>query len=164
MSSRRIYSIDALRGGVMISMALDHVRDFFHRAAMTSSPTDLRVTTPALFFTRWITHLCAPTFMLTAGLGAFLWWHSSGKTKKQLSVFLLTRGVWLVLLELTVMQLAYNFDNSSAYPVFLLVLWVLGLCMIGMAALVWLPPAWLLAVCVAAIALHNLTDVVSAAQ
>ena len=80
-SSGRIRSIDALRGGIMIVMALDHVRDFFHRSAMTSSPTDLAVTTPMLFFTRWITHLCAPAFMLTAGLGAFLWWHSSGRRK-----------------------------------------------------------------------------------
>jgi uncharacterized membrane protein len=164
MPGRRIYSIDALRGGIMVIMALDHVRDFFHRAAMTSSPTDLAVTTPALFFTRWITHMCAPVFMVTAGLGAFLWWQSSGKTKGQLSVFLLTRGLWLVLLELTVMQLAYNFDISASYPVFLLVLWVLGLCMIGLAALVWLPSRWLLAVCVATIALHNLADGISAAQ
>lgn len=148
----------------MIIMALDHIRDFFHRAAMTSSPTDLAVTTPVLFFTRWITHLCAPAFMLTAGLGAFLWWHSSGKTKGQLSVFLLTRGVWLAFLELTVMRLAYNFEFSAANPVFLIVLWVLGLCMIGMAALAWLPSTWLLTLCVATIALHNLADGVRPAE
>ena len=164
MSGRRIYSIDALRGLIMIIMALDHVRDFFHRAAMASSPTDLAVTTPALFLTRWITHFCAPVFMLTAGLGAFLWWQSSGRTQSQLSIFLLTRGLWLMVLELTVMQLAYNFDVSASYPVFLLVLWVLGLCMIGLAAMVWRPAGWLLAVCVATIALHNLADGISAAQ
>ena len=145
-------------------MALDHVRDFFHRGAMSSSPTDLTVTTPALFFTRWITHFCAPAFMFTAGLGAFLWFHSSGKTKRQLSVFLVARGAWLVVLELTVMQLAYDFEISASNPIFLLVLWVLGPCMIGLAALVWLPPAWILSLCVATIVLHNLADGVPRAQ
>jgi uncharacterized membrane protein len=72
--SRRLESIDALRGAVMVIMALDHGRDFLHRGAMSASPTDLATTTPVLFLTRWITHLCAPAFMLTAGLGAYLWW------------------------------------------------------------------------------------------
>ena len=80
MADRRITSIDALRGAIMVVMALDHVRDFFHRGAMSSSPTDLAVTTPALFMTRWITHYCAPVFMLTAGLGAYLWWRRSGSS------------------------------------------------------------------------------------
>ena len=86
-----------VRGTVMIIMALDHVRDFFHRAAMFSSPTDLAVTTPLLFFTRWITHICAPVFMLTAGVGAYLYWIRGGRTKKELSWFLVTRGLWLIL-------------------------------------------------------------------
>src|SRR5687767_15647980 len=96
--NRRLPSVDALRGLVMIIMALDHVRDFLHRAAMSSSPTDLRITTPLLFMTRWVTHLCAPVFMLTAGLGAFFYW-KSGRTRKQLSWFLVTRGLWLIVLE-----------------------------------------------------------------
>ena len=87
----RVESIDALRGLVMVIMALDHVRDFVHRGAMVGSPTDLATTTPALFFTRWVTHLCAPSFMLTAGLGAYLWWRR-GRTTRELSLFLLTRG------------------------------------------------------------------------
>ncbi len=90
----------------MVLMALDHVRDFFHIGAMSFSPTDLAKTTPILFFTRWITHFCMPVFMFTAGTGAFLWWHRGGRTKRQLSRFLWTRGLWFVLLELTVMQVA----------------------------------------------------------
>ena len=77
----RLASIDALLGLVVIIMALDHVRDFFHRGAMFSSPTDLAVTTPFLFFTRWLTHICAPVFMLTAGLGVYLYWAKGGRTR-----------------------------------------------------------------------------------
>jgi uncharacterized membrane protein len=159
----RVVAIDAVRGAVMILMALDHVRDFFHRTAMSSSPTDLATTTPALFMTRWVTHFCAPVFMFTAGLGAFLWWKNN-RTLKQLSKFQLTRGLWLVGLELTVMRLAYNFDFSQRYAIFLLVLWVLGAGMVGMAALVWLPGRWLAVSSLAVIALHNLLDGVTASQ
>lgn len=147
----------------MIIMAIDHVRDFIHRAAMTSSPTDLASTTPVLFFTRWITHIVAPTFAFTAGLGVFLWYRRR-KSKWELSTFLLTRGLWLIVLELTVMRFAYNFNYSTKYPVFLLVLWVLGLSMIGLALLVWLPLLVLAAVSVAMIVLHNMLDGLSAAQ
>jgi uncharacterized membrane protein len=159
--ARRVEAIDALRGGVMILMALDHVRDFVHRGAMSASPTDLATTTPVLFLTRWVTHLCAPTFMLTAGLGAFLWWQR-GRTKTRLSVFLLSRGAWLMLLEVTVMRWAYDFDLVRRYPVLLLVLWVLGLCMIGLAGLVWLPIPVLATLSLAVIALHNGLDGVTA--
>jgi uncharacterized membrane protein len=161
--ARRLEAIDAVRGAVMVLMALDHVRDFLHRGAMSYSPTDLAVTTPAVFLTRWVTHVCAPTFMLLAGMGACLWLHG-GRTKRQLSTFLLTRGLWLVLLELTVMRLAYNFNLSAQEPVLLLVLWALGLCMIGLALLIWLPVRVLGALSVAVIALHNCLDDVSAAQ
>src|SRR5215207_6573353 len=87
---QRITSIDFLRGLVMVIMALDHVRDFFHVEAMTDDPTNLATTTPILFFTRWITHFCAPTFLFLSGASAFL--SGQKKTKKQLSFFLLTRG------------------------------------------------------------------------
>ena len=161
--SKRLPSIDALRGLVMVIMALDHVRDFIHRDAMLFSPTDLARTTPILFFTRWITHFCAPVFMLTAGMSAFLWWQRNGD-KKQLSRFLLTRGLWLLFLELVVMRAAYYFNLSLKYPIFLLVLWSLGGCMIALAALVWLPFRVLAVLSVAIIALHNCFDGVKAAQ
>jgi uncharacterized membrane protein len=156
----RLTSIDALRGLVMIVMALDHVRDFIHRGAMSgASPTDLATTTPALFMTRWVTHFCAPVFMFTAGLGAYFYLQRSGAAGTgQLSGFLITRGLWLILLEVTLMQLGYNFDVAASYPIFLLVLWALGACMIILAALVWLPVPWLAALSVATIVLHHLAD------
>jgi uncharacterized membrane protein len=160
-SRQRIDSIDALRGTIMIIMALDHVRDMIHRAAMSSSPTDLATTTPILFLTRWVTHICAPVFMFTAGLGVYLWW-KRGRTKVQLSTFLATRGLWLVFLEFTVMRLAYNFDFAQSYPILLVVLWALGGCMILMSILVWLPVPVLAVLSVATIGLHNLLDGIQA--
>lgn len=160
----RLTSLDALRGGVMILMALDHVRDFFHAGAMSFSPTDLAKTTTILFFTRWITHFCLPVFMFAAGAGAYLWWRQGDHTKRQLSDFLWTRGVWFVLLELTVMQLSYSFNLSPRFPVLLLILWIFGICMIVMAALVYLRMSWLLLVSVSAIALHNCLDGIQASR
>jgi uncharacterized membrane protein len=160
----RLTSIDALRGAIMIVMALDHVRDFIHIGAMHFNPLDLARTYPFLFFTRWITHFCAPVFSFTAGLGAYLWWRRGGHTLPQLSRFLLTRGLWLILLEFTLMRFAYTFNYSPKIPVFLLVLWVLGECMIVLAALVHLPPRLLAVLSIAAILLHNTADRVSAAQ
>ncbi len=160
---RRLASVDALRGGVMIVMALDHVRDFIHRGAMSQSPTDLTTTTVALFLTRWVTHFCAPVFMLTAGLGAYFYSARNGeRSKGQLARFLVTRGLWLMVLELTLMQLAYNFDVSASYPIFLLVLWVLGACMIVLAGLIWIPITWLTVLSIAVIVLHHLLDGVRA--
>lgn len=159
----RAPSIDLLRGVVMIIMALDHVRDFIHRGAMSALPTNLANTTPLLFGTRWITHLCAPAFALTAGLGAWLWWQN-GRTRSALSRFLATRGLWLMALELVVMQLGYYFSWSPANPVLLLVLWSLGLSMVLLAALIWLPRRLLLALAVATILLHPLLDGITARQ
>ena len=156
-------AIDAARGAVMVSMALDHVRDFIHREAMVSSPTDLTQTTVALFLTRWITHICAPTFLFTAGLGAYFWWRG-GHTRAALTRFLVSRGLWFVLLELTVMRVAYNFSLLSPYPVLLIVLWVIGACMIAMSLCVWLPRDVLAGLALATIALHNLLDPLTAAQ
>jgi uncharacterized membrane protein len=153
----RLGSIDALRGAVMIVMALDHVRDFIHRDALLYQPTDLTRASAILFLTRWITHYCAPTFMFTAGLGAFLWWQR-GRTRKELSVFLITRGLWLMALEVIVMRLAYNFTFAARYPIMLVVFWVLGLCMVVLAGLAWLPERVLLVLSLTVIALHNCLD------
>jgi uncharacterized membrane protein len=158
-SVSRIASIDALRGVVMIVMALDHVRDFFHAGAMSFSPTDLARTTPALFLTRWITHFCLPVFMFVSGTGAFLFAQRSRTPR--LSRFLLTRGLWLIILELTVMQLAYNFTFHIRI-VFILILWIFGLCMILMAALVRLPIRWVAGLGIVVVVFHDLLDGVQA--
>jgi uncharacterized membrane protein len=158
----RLSSIDALRGAVMIIMALDHTRDFFHAGAATFSPTDLTQTTTVLFFTRWVTHFCMPAFMFTAGMGVFLF--GRNHTKAQLSKFLWTRGLWFILLELTVMQLAYDFNLPFRFTLLLLILWIFGICMIAMAALIHLPVRVLAFLSVAAIVFQNGLDGIQAAQ
>src|SRR6185503_10184355 len=134
---RRIDSIDLLRGIVMVIMMLDHTRDFVHQGIFFFDPTDLSKTTPTVFFTRWITHFCAPVFVFLAGTGAYLQL-SRGKSKKELSKFLFTRGLWLIFLELTVVKVGmwFNFD----YRLFgaLQVIWVIGVSMIVLAALIHL--------------------------
>lgn len=155
-------SIDALRGIVMVFMALDHIRDFFHIGAMSFSPTDLTRTTPILFLTRWITHFCMPVFMFSAGIGAFLFLQRH--TRAELSRFLWTRGIWFVFLELAVMQFAYKFNFSSHFMVLLLILWIFGTCFIAMAALVYIPIRWLAILCLLVIVLHNGLDGISATR
>jgi uncharacterized membrane protein len=158
----RLSSIDALRGTVMIIMALDHVRDFFHAAAISFSPTDLTKTWPILFFTRWITHFCLPVFVFAAGIGVFLFGQRN-RTKAQLSRFLWTRGIWFMVLEVTVMQFAYYF-NFSFGRILLVILWIFGMCMVAMAALVHLPTRWLAALSVLIIVFHNCLDGINATQ
>src|SRR6476469_8671757 len=158
----RLLSIDALRGLVMVIMALDHVRDFFHADAMAFSPTDLSRTTTVLFFTRWITHFCLPVFMFAAGMGVYLYGRSH--TRGQLSRFLWTRGLWFIALELTVMQFAYNFNFFWRFLILLLILWIFGICMLAMAALVYVPMRWLAALSLSVILLHNCLDGIRAQQ
>ncbi len=150
----RIGSIDILRGFVMVLMALDHVRDFFTDARF--DPLDLSQTNAPLFLTRWITHFCAPTFVLLAGVSAYL----TGRrcTRAELSKFLWTRGLWLVVLEVTVMSLVWTFNVRYDHGLFLQVIWAIGVSMIVLAGLIHLPlPA--IAVCsVAMIFGHNLLD------
>ncbi len=155
----RVTALDALRGLAMVIMALDHVRDFFHADALRFQPDDLTRTTVALFLTRWITHFCAPVFMFTAGASAFLWFRN-GHSKIELSTYLCKRGLWLVLLELTVLRLALNFNVLSG-PILLTVLWALGWSMVALALLSRLPMRVLAIVSVLVIAFHNLADPVS---
>lgn len=154
--SGRVQALDILRGLVMVIMALDHTRDYVHAAAMAFQPEDLSRTTAAIFMTRWITHFCAPVFMLLAGAGAFLRLQK-GRTHADLSRFLLTRGMWLIALEFTVVRAGFFFDLTGP-PFILLVFWALGMSMIALAALIHLPYRVLLAVSLALITAHNLFD------
>lgn len=155
-SPSRIQSIDLLRGAVMVIMALDHTRDFFHLGSFFVDPTDLATTTPALFFTRWITHFCAPVFVFLAGTAAYL--HGQRLPDRQtLSRFLWTRGLWLVFLELTVIKLAWSFDLTFSL-MFLQVIWAIGMAMIFLSALIYLPYRLLVGLGILIVAGHNLLD------
>jgi uncharacterized membrane protein len=151
----RVEAIDLVRGLVMVIMALDHARDFFHNGRY--DPTDLAHVSAALFFTRVITHLCAPTFMFLAGTSAFLSAASGTGSRWSQSRHLLIRGLWLVLLELTLVKfgwsLSLSFDSFG-----LLVIWALGGCFIALAGLIWLPRWGIALVGGAMVLLHNLTD------
>jgi uncharacterized membrane protein len=150
----RIEAIDVVRGVIMILMALDHVRDFFGNSGV--NPTDPATTTVPLFFTRWITHFCAPVFFLLTGTGAYLALRK--KSKHELSRFLFTRGLWLIFLELVVVRcLGWQF-NFDYHVVLLNVLWALGWAMITLSVLVYLPASVAAAFGVVMIATHNLFD------
>ena len=156
----RLTSVDMLRGLVIILMALDHTRDFFHARAWLLDPLDPAQSDVALYATRWITHFCAPTFVMLAGMSAFLQ-GEFGKSQGGLARFLLTRGAWLVFLEMVVINFGWNFS----IPGFgLSVIWALGVSMIALAGLIWLPRRAVLAIGVAIIAGHNLLDPVVPAQ
>jgi uncharacterized membrane protein len=157
-AGNRIPSVDALRGAIIILMALDHVRDFTSAAAMSFLPTDLTRTTATLFFTRWITHFCAPVFAFTAGIGAFFW-QQHGRSPRELSRFLVTRGLWLMLLEVTVLRFIMFFEWRFHGGVYILtVFWMLGLSMVVLAALIHLPARVLAPASLLVVAAHNLLD------
>jgi uncharacterized membrane protein len=150
---QRVDSVDVVRGIIMILMALDHTRDFFGNAA--ASPTNLATTTVALFFTRWVTHFCAPTFFLLTGTGAYL--SRRRRSVSDLSQFLVTRGIWLILLEVTLVRFLWQFNVD--YRLTLLdVLWALGWSMIVLGALVRLPVRVVATFGLVLIAGHNLLD------
>jgi uncharacterized membrane protein len=133
-SPPRVESVDVLRGLVMVIMALDHTREFFSNYG--GNPTDAATATGIIFFTRWITHLCAPTFVFLAGTSIYL--QSLRKPRPQLARFLITRGFWLMALELVVVSSMLTFHPSTHF-LMLQVIWVTGLSMIVMAALIYLP-------------------------
>lgn len=154
---QRLDSIDFLRGVVMIIMLLDHVREYVHADAFRYSPTDLSKTNVLLFCTRWITHLCAPTFVFLAGTSIYLQ-KMRGKSHAELSKFLLTRGLWLISLEFTVVRFSMIFNLDYSFLGFAEVIWVFGVSMIVLAGLIYLPIRAVGIFGVAMIVLHNLLD------
>lgn len=153
----RLVSVDVLRGLVMVIMALDHTRDFLTYTRFAAE--DVARTSAALFFTRFITHYCAPVFCFLAGTGAFLSTRR-GKSLAQLSRFFLTRGLWLVLLELTVVDFAWGFVPWAHAGV----IWILGWSMVAMAVIVRLPVRWIAVLGLGMIATHNLLDRINPAS
>jgi uncharacterized membrane protein len=151
LGSSRIPSIDIFRGLIMVLMALDHTRDFFTN--LSFEPESLAQTNLALFTTRWVTHFCAPMFFLLAGTSAFL--YAQRKSLAELRHFLWTRGLWLILLEFTVIGTAWTFQFPWG---FFGVIWALGASMLILSIVICLPQRWMLAVSVAVIAGHNLLD------
>lgn len=136
LTKQRIQSIDILRGAIMLIMALDHTRDFLHIAGSTSDPTNLQTTYPMLFFTRWITHFCAPIFVFLSGISANI--AGSRRTKSQLAGFLIKRGLWLVVVE--VVLITFAFSLNPLFNAFALqVIWAIGVSMIILGLLTWLP-------------------------
>ncbi len=154
----RLDAIDFLRGLVIVVMVLDHARDFFGTSGL--NPRDVHE--PALFLTRWITHFCAPVFVFLAGVSAFLY-GNRGRSRADVAMFLLTRGFWLVLIELTLVRLGWTFNLSYDFVIFQ-VIWVIGASMMLLAGLIFLPRWAIAAVALALIAGHNLLDGVRAAD
>lgn len=153
--SKRIESLDLLKGLIMIIMALDHVRDYFHYDALFFDPTDPDNTNITPYFTRWITHYCAPAFSFLAGISAFL--VGRKKSKSELSAFLLKRGIWLVFIELVVVNFSWYFDVHFS-TISLLVIWSLGISMVFLAVLIHLKLKYVLIFSLLMIFGHNLLD------
>ena len=158
---KRIQSIDVLRGLVMVIMALDHVRDFFYKADLGKAadaaldPTNIATTYPWLFFTRWITHFCAPIFVFLAGTSVFLM--CQRKTKQEVSWFLIKRGLWLVFIEAIVITFGWTF-NPFFNVIILQVIWAIGISMIILGLLVRLPFNAILVIGLLIVAGHNILD------
>jgi len=144
----------------MILMALDHVRDMVTQPR--SAMLDFSEAEGLLFFTRWVTHFCAPTFVLLAGIGAFLYQARTG-SPRAVTRFLLTRGLWLVMIELTVVSFAWNFNIGGRMVLPLQVIWALGVSMIALAGLVWLPRVLVAVFGLTMVLGHNLLDAVQPA-
>jgi uncharacterized membrane protein len=151
----RIAGIDVLRGLVMIIMALDHTRDFFHITALTADPLDPSTTTPALFFTRWITHFCAPIFVMLSGLSAYL--SAQKKNRTTAGNFYIKRGLWLILVEVTVVTFGLTFNPNFNF-IILQVIWAIGCSMVLLGLLMRFSYKAILIVSVLLFFGHNLTD------
>ncbi|WP_081803447.1 DUF1624 domain-containing protein [Halotalea alkalilenta] len=156
-ASTRLKSIDALRGLVIVFMLLDHVRETFFLHAQVLDPMVVDKTTPDLFFSRMLSHVCAPVFVFLTGLSAYLYASKPGNGRAAVSAFLFKRGLFLVLLEVTLVNFAWTFQFPPS-TVYLQVIWAIGLSMIALSALVWLPRAAVAAIGIAIVAGHNLLD------
>ena len=156
IKKERFEALDILRGLTMVIMALDHARDFFALGFVLSTPTNLDVTNMEVFLTRWITHFAAPTFIFLAGIGLFF--ASGRRSKFELATLAFTRGIWLIFLELTIVGFFWSFSSDFVYQPKIGVLFVIGICMIAMAGLIYLPK-WLIAsLAVVMILGHNFFD------
>jgi len=167
IQKNRIQSIDILRGLVIVIMALDHVRDFFYKADIgqaadaAMNPTNLETTYPMLFFTRWITHFCAPIFVFLAGTSIYL--ICLRKPKKELSLFLIKRGLWLIFLEVTIITLGWSF-NPFYNVLILQVIWAIGASMVLLGVLIHLPYKIILVIGLIIVAGHNAMDFPSVSE
>jgi uncharacterized membrane protein len=153
----RIVSVDVVRGIVMVVMALDHVRDYFHITANTNNPLDLDTTTSALFFTRWITHFCAPVFVFLSGTSIYL--QGLQRTKKELAIFIMKRGLWLIVAEFTLVAFAWTFNpHFNFLP--MQVIWTIGMSMLIIGLLLYLNCSFrvILTLGLVLVAAHNLLD------
>lgn len=159
-AQKRIESIDIIRGLAMVIMALDHARDYFHITAFTDDPLNLATTTPLLYFTRWITHFCAPIFVFLSGTSVYL--QSLRKTKKELSAFLIKRGLWLIFAEIVIITLGWTFNPFYNF-IPLQVIWAIGISMVILGLAIRLPYHLILALGLVIVLGHNLLDIPEAA-
>ena len=159
-ANKRIESIDIIRGIAMVIMALDHTRDYFHITANIDDPLNLATTTPILFLTRWITHFCAPVFVFLSGTSIYL--QSLRKTKKELSVFLIKRGLWLIIAEFIIIAFAWTFNPFFNIIPFQ-VIWTIGISMVILGGIVRLPFKLVLLIGLLIVLGHNLLDIPEAA-
>lgn len=160
-TSYRVGSIDILRGIVMIVMALDHTRDFFHVTAMTGNPLNPATTTPVLFFTRWITHYCAPVFVFLSGMSAYL--SSQKKSSSEAGLFLIKRGLWLVFVEIVIVSFGLTFDPKFNFIIWQ-VIWAIGCSMIILGLINRLPAKWIITTGLILIFGHDIFDYVHPPQ
>lgn len=154
--TRRLIAIDALRGLVMLLMLVDHVRETFYLHMQVSDPMDITTTVAGLFITRSLAHLCAPVFVFLTGLSAALYYQKTN-SRRQTAGFLLTRGLFLMLLEITLVNFAWTFQFPPQV-IYLQVFWAIGLSMVVMSALLFVPRPALLILALVMIGGHNLLD------
>jgi uncharacterized membrane protein len=153
----RINSIDLLRGVVIILMVLDHVRMYFGQGSWYADPTDLATTTPLLFLTRWITHFSAPIFIFLAGTSASLYGSRHLQNNRQLSRYLFTRSIWLIFIELVIVNFGWTFDTHFSFHL-IQVIWAIGVSMVVLSLLVYLPMWGIFAISSILVGGHNLLD------